>query len=464
MKKGENNEFVTQLYTVFIYFIDLCIILFSIYMAFMIKFNFNPPSFNYQPFVNIIPWIAVIYLLYMYVFGSGNIVKQSFGEIIYSIIMTVIVLTLAIVFLTFFNRGFAYPRTVIICSAVFQLVLLSLWRTVVWKLRIKVHGIKDSIVIGNDSADYISKKIILKQKKLYRIKYICSPESPRLMKYLEDVEVVFLCNDIDFNIKDMVVDYSLTNRKSIYLVPDVYEIALLNSKLNKIDDVPVLKIQKLGLTLEQKFIKRLIDIASAAVLILLSSPIMLVMTVLIKLYDGGTILYKQERVTEGDRKFNMYKFRTMVMNAEKLSGPKLADENDPRITKIGRFMRSTRIDELPQFFNILMGDMSIVGPRPEREFFINKFKETIPDFKYRTIVKAGLTGLAQVWGKYSTTPEDKIKYDILYIKNYSVLMDIKLIFQTVKIMFTKESSSGVKEDCSLEKLIDELSIDIVLDR
>jgi exopolysaccharide biosynthesis polyprenyl glycosylphosphotransferase len=227
----------------------------------------------------------------------------------------------------------------------------------------------------------------------------------------------------------------------------------------------MLKVKKLGLTFEQKLLKRALDIVLSIIALILTSPVMLIMAVLIKKQDGGNIFYKQERVTEDEKTFDVLKFRTMVMNAEKLSGPVLAGEDDPRITKLGKFMRSTRIDELPQVINILKGEMNLVGPRPERPFFVEKFKNEIPDYKYRTTVKAGLTGLAQVWGKYSTTPEDKVRYDIIYIKNYSILLDLKLILQTIKIMFMKESSAGLtNEEYSLDKLAETFSQKIIIDK
>ena len=462
MKK--NNELVTQMYKIGVYIVDLIIILGSIYLSFLVKFKFNIPNFNYEPFIQIAPLIAIAYLIYMYVFEMGNILKQSLGETIYSLFLTLILLMITTTFIAFFARGFSYPRTIIIMSFAIQFVLLACWRCIVWKARRKAHGLKDAIVVGNKNAEYVSKKIILKQRDLYNIKYICGTESNKLNEYINDVEVVFLCDNVEAEVRKSIIDKCITDRKSIYIIPDIYEIALLNSKLNKIDDIPILKLRKLGLTIEQRFAKRVLDIIISLIGIVLASPLMLIMTIIIKLSDGGNILYKQERVTIDEKKFNVFKFRTMVMNAEKLSGPVLAGENDPRITKAGKFMRSTRIDELPQLFNILLGDMSVVGPRPERPYFVKKFKEEIPNYKYRTIVKAGLTGLAQVWGKYSTIPEDKVRYDIIYIKNYSLLLDLKLILQTIKIMFMKESSSGIKEDKPLKDIIDDISLDIVVDK
>lgn len=453
----------TQLFRFGTFVVDSIIVVCSVYLAFLLLFNFNPPEYNISPFIEIIPFIVIAYLIFMYVFGLEDLLKRSMSETIYSIFLSVGALFISTAFITFFARGFAYPRSVLIVSPIVQFILLSLWRTIVWKISRVNHGIKNSLIVGEQSIEYLTSKILTKQKDLYKVKYICDGKSKRLFSYLDKVEVVFLCNDVDLDLKKQIVDRCLMARKSIYIIPDIYEIALLNSKLNRADDIPILKVRKLGLTIEQRFFKRLLDIMVSLVGIIITSPIMVIVTIAIKLSDGGNIFYKQERVTEDEKVFNVLKFRTMVMNAEKLTGPVLAGDEDPRITKIGKILRATRLDELPQFFNILFGSMSVVGPRPERPFFVEQFKEEIPDYKYRTIVKAGLTGLAQVLGKYSTTPEDKVRYDIMYVRNYSILLDLKLILQTVKIMFMKESSEGVKDDMPFDELMKEEFSEVTVD-
>ncbi|MBU5590813.1 sugar transferase [Clostridium sp. MSJ-4] len=460
----KSNKFATEIFKLGTYLIDSLLVILSVYIAFIIKFEFQPPMFNLEPFIDIIPFIVIAYLVFMYVFGLSDILKKGIGEIIYSITLTVISLFITTAFITFFARGFSFPRSVLVISPFIQFVLLCFWRSLVWKVKRIQHGVKDSLIIGDESVDNVTKKILLKQRELYNVKYICSSKSKNIEEYLDNVEVVFICNDVDYNVKRNIVDRCLADRKSIYIIPDIYEIAILNSKLNRADDIPMFKVQKLGLTFEQRLFKRILDIIISLIGIIITSPIMLIAAICIKITDKGNIFYKQERVTIGEKNFDVLKFRTMVMNAEKLTGPVLAGEDDPRITKIGKIMRATRIDELPQFFNILKGDMSVVGPRPERPFFVEKFKEEIPDFKYRTLVKAGLTGLAQVLGKYTTTPEDKVRYDIIYIKNYSFWLDLKLILQTIKIMFMKESSEGVKVEQSLIDIVEKENPEIVIDK
>ena len=184
----------------------------------------------------------------------------------------------------------------------------------------------------------------------------------------------------------------------------------------------------------------------SVVMLCLFSPVFLSAAVSIKLTDGGPVFYKQERLTKDGKRFMIYKFRTMVVDEEKMSGPVLASEKDPRILPIGRILRATRMDELPQILNILKGDMSLVGPRPERPQLAAEIEKKIPEFSYRLKVKAGLTGYAQVYGKYNTTAYDKLKLDLMYIRKYSIMLDLKLILMTPKIMFLKESTEGVMPD------------------
>ena len=196
----------------------------------------------------------------------------------------------------------------------------------------------------------------------------------------------------------------------------------------------------------QRFWKRALDVVCSGAGLVVLSPFFLLVALSIYLTDRGPVFYKQTRLTEGGKEFQICKFRTMIQNAEAKTGARLAAEHDDRILPVGHFLRRTRLDELPQIYNILKGDMSIVGPRPERPELAAELEKEIPEFSFRLQVKAGLTGYAQVYGKYNTTPYDKLKLDLTYIRNYSVLEDLKLIIMTPKIMLMKESTEGVKEE------------------
>lgn len=198
------------------------------------------------------------------------------------------------------------------------------------------------------------------------------------------------------------------------------------------------------LTAEQRVLKRILDIAVAVTALIILSPVILITAVMIKLDSKGPVLYSQERVGLYGKTFFVHKFRSMKQDAEAKCGPVLAAEGDPRITKFGRFMRATRLDELPQLFNVLKGEMSIVGPRPERPFFVKQFIAQKPEYDYRHNVKPGITGLAQIAGKYNTSAYDKLIYDLLYIQDVSVKTDLMIMLQTFKVLLTKSSTEGVQ--------------------
>ena len=204
------------------------------------------------------------------------------------------------------------------------------------------------------------------------------------------------------------------------------------------------RVTRMLLTAEQRVLKRILDIAVAVIALIILSPVMLITAVMIKLDSKGPVLYSQERVGLYGKTFFVHKFRSMKQDAEAKCGPVLAAEGDPRITKFGRFMRATRLDELPQLFNVLKGEMSIVGPRPERPFFVKQFIAQKPEYDYRHNVKPGITGLAQIAGKYNTSAYDKLIYDLLYIQDVSVKTDLMIMLQTFKVLLTKSSTEGVQ--------------------
>lgn len=251
--------------------------------------------------------------------------------------------------------------------------------------------------------------------------------------------------DIDVATRNEIMKFCYGKNIRVYIMPHISDVILKGSDMLNLFDTPIFLTREYVLTMDQRFFKRMIDLVCAVILAIVTSPIMLVTAIIVKLYDGGPVLYKQVRVTRDDKEFKIMKFRSMRVDAEKDGVARLASKNDDRITPIGKFIRKVRIDELPQLFNIIKGDMSFIGPRPERPEIIKKYLEEMPEFAFRTKVKAGLAGYAQVYGKYNTTPYDKLKLDLTYIENYSLWLDIKLMLLTLKILFSAESTEGVDE-------------------
>lgn len=254
-----------------------------------------------------------------------------------------------------------------------------------------------------------------------------------------------LVGDIPVQDRNKFIKYCFEKDIRCYGIPKITDIMIRNSENIDLFDSPLLLFRNNGLTYRQMFVKRAMDIVISAIGILLASPIMIIIALAIKLYDKGPVFYRQKRQTMNAREFDILKFRSMIVDSEK-QGARLAKEHDDRITPVGRVIRRLHFDELPQLFNILMGDMALVGPRPERKEITEEYSEEIPEFPLRLKVKAGLTGYAQVYGQYNTVPYDKLKMDLTYITNYSIWLDIKLMILTVKILFQKEKSEGVDDD------------------
>lgn len=249
--------------------------------------------------------------------------------------------------------------------------------------------------------------------------------------------------DIPTSVRNGLLKFIYSRGIRIYMMPKISDVLVQGSDQLHLFDTPILMTKEYALTTGQKIAKRLLDLVFAFILLILASPFMLITAIIIKCYDGGPVLYKQVRCTKGRREFMILKFRSMRVDAEKDGVARLAQKNDDRITPVGKFIRKTRIDELPQLFNIIKGEMSFIGPRPERPEIIDQYMEEMPEFAFRMRVKAGLAGYAQVYGKYNTTPYDKLKLDLTYIENYSVGLDFKLLLLTMKIVLKPESTEGV---------------------
>ncbi len=275
------------------------------------------------------------------------------------------------------------------------------------------------------------------------------------MKVTEDIETI--CEEVPHHEAVMLWDIPNESRNAvfkccyesdvdIYVSPKIMDIVLKGSQNLHLFDTPLLYTKADPVEAEQRIIKRLFDIVLAIIMIVITSPIMLITAICVKACDGGSVFYKQVRCTRGNREFKIIKFRSMIEHAEEDGVARLASKHDYRITPVGKVIRKLRIDELPQLFNVLAGDMSFVGPRPERPEIIKEYIRKMPEFSYRTKVTAGITGYAQVYGKYNTRPYDKLKLDLYYIENFSVWLDLRLIILTIKTLFLIGSAEGVADE------------------
>ena len=269
-------------------------------------------------------------------------------------------------------------------------------------------------------------------------------ELKKIREILQGMDAVFLCC-LHSHIRNQIIKYCVSQDINSWCIPRIGDVIMAGAEKHQLFHLPMLRVARYNPTPEYLILKRLFDIVVAGTALLLLWPLMLVLAVLIR-RDGGTAFYRQKRLTKDGKIFEILKFRSMRMDAEKDGVPRLSTgEKDPRITPVGHFIRACRFDELPQIFNILSGDMSIVGPRPERPEIAQIYKQELPEFDLRLQCKCGLTGYAQVYGQYNTTPYNKLLMDLMYIAKPSMAEDIKICFATVKILFMKDSTEGIEE-------------------
>lgn len=388
----------------------------------------------------------VLLAFFMQLYGGFKVGYLRKGNLIYSQILSAF-FTNVITYLQIavLNKAFMSPLP-LVGLLIVQGVVVVIWTTAFQWIYSSLFPPRRMLLITGDRSDYhLREKIDARDDKYIIEKTVNYRRGmERLIPDIQKSDGVII-GDMPSHERNMILKYCFQNSIRSYSVPKISDILLKSSDELNLFDSPLLLSRNIGLSIEQLFVKRLIDIIGSSIGILISLPFFLIIGISIKLTDGGPVFYTQTRLTKDGKPFQIYKFRTMVQNAEKDGIPRLAAEGDARILPVGRILRRTRLDELPQIYNIFKGDMSLVGPRPERPELVEEFTAEIPEFPSRMKVKAGLTGYAQVYGKYNTTPYDKLKLDLTYIRNYSVFLDLKLIFMTPKILFLRESTEGVQQ-------------------
>ena len=335
-------------------------------------------------------------------------------------------------------------------------VFVVLWRTVA-ALKIKKSGQKlRCLIIENmQNTSRLARK--LKYVSNYGREstyYLINTDSKKevdiiINEKLKEFDRVFISPSIPNDIKQRIMRGAFMLQKDVSILADLDNVSTMHGSVCQLGDTPVVEKHPLHITKWQRLIKRIFDILVSLVLIIITLPVFLICALAVKIDSKGPVFYKQERYTVNKKTFNVLKFRTMVEDAEKY-GAQFATEDDPRITRAGKILRAMRLDELPQLYNILFGSMSVVGPRPERPVFADDFSQKVKNYDMRYYVKAGLTGYAQVYGKYNTRVSDKILMDLIYISSYSFLLDLKLILLTVKTMFVKSATEGLDEERDTE--------------
>lgn len=395
-------------------------------------------------------WVVIglyglILFFFINIYGGFKIGFLRITDIIYSQILSI----LCVNFITYWQNCLI-ARWFIIVVPFVKLTIIEVISVILWSLAANAlysrffppHNIL--IIHADRNPDELVAKLLTRKDKYSIGELIHINEGmPKVYEKMQQYDSILLA-DIPVEYRNPLLKYCFANSKRCYLHQKISDVIIRGADNLHLFDTPLLLARNIGLNFEQRFLKRTMDILISLPLLILFSPIMILISIGIKLYDFGPVFYRQERLTIHGTPFSIYKFRSMIVDSEK-NGARLASKYDKRITPFGHFLRNTHFDELPQLINVLRGDMSLVGPRPERMEIMKEYEKKIPEFSYRLKVKAGLTGYAQVYGQYSTTAFDKLKLDLYYIENYSVWLDLKLLLMTFKIMFQREKSEGIED-------------------
>lgn len=420
-------------------------------VLFMLYFYFSSPALqqinkHFTPYIlfAVIFFVLLIWLIRVY--NSFEIGGRRIYELIYSLTLSSVIASgmMYVVQAAFLHK----ISNLLMLLGVFiaEFIWNTLWVLAAHKTYFKLYKAKKTVVIYRSETDLQKlSEISSLSNKFEVVKYIENPEEIHsLIEEIGECEAVFIAG-VSATLRNGIIKYCVEKNIPAYIEPKIGDILMLGAKHMQMFSVPILRVRHAVPDPFYLFVKRALDIIFSLVGIIVTSPIMLVMAIAIKAYDGGPVFYKQTRLTKGGKEFQLIKFRTMRVDAEKDGVARLSSENDDRITPCGRVFRACRADELSNFFSILLGDMTIVGPRPERPEIAKQYEETLPAFALRLQVKAGLTGYAQIYGKYNTEPYDKLQMDLMYINDMSLSCDIGLMFATVKVLFMPESTEGIEE-------------------
>jgi exopolysaccharide biosynthesis polyprenyl glycosylphosphotransferase len=429
-------------------------------LAFLLRFGGNLPAFNFGAYLFLAPFITLFYIAGAWTYGLYDPERSDTAWLVArGVAAAVTVGALVTTAIAFFGgeRTASFARTTILLAWVLDLILLMGWRLVFLRfgrLKWPVHKV---LIVGTSASSVeLAEQVQLRGKWGWRVVGLidpsveagsptareiggfpvlgCAPDIARIAAETRANRVILVS---PVALRELVESLVLADEVAVRVdvVPELYEI-FIGTVDAIVGDVPLMEITRSTVPRYYAAAKRAIDIAGALFLLIITSPILLGAALAIIVTDGFPLLFAQERSGKNLQPFSVYKLRTMVKDAEKLSGPVLAEADDPRITKVGRFLRRSRIDELPQIFNILAGDMSFVGPRPERPFFVEQFVAEIPGYRERFSIKPGVTGLAQVSGGYATTPERKLKYDLIYMYHQNLAMDVQIVAETLRVVLT----------------------------
>ena len=410
------------------------------------KYRSSSP-FYFWGDVTVVAIFAVLYFFFCKTYDAFLISHYRIFDIISSQTLSLLfsdLLMYAITLLLY--KHFPNPLPLLLCFAD-QVSISIIWTCIAQSIYFKWFPAKKTIIVYDrrrGMKDLIDEYGLAKKFDVRKTASV--EECLDDLSMIDDMEVVFL-SGIHSHDRNFILKYCLYENKQVYMIPRVGDVIMSSAKQMHMFHLPMMRVQRYKPHPLYLLLKRIFDIVASLLGLIILSPVFIVVAIAIKATDKGPVFYKQERLTKNGKRFMIHKFRSMRVDAEKDGVARLSSgENDDRITPVGRFIRKCRIDELPQLIDILAGNLSVVGPRPERPEIAEEYMKDIPEFQLRLQAKAGLTGYAQVYGKYNTTPYDKLQMDLMYIANPSFAEDIRICFATFKILFVSESTEGVSKD------------------
>ena len=425
---------------VFCFFMNIAIftLLFSLYHPYLLRLS-RTSAITLLAF-------TFVYLMSSQAYGGFDVDKRKSKPVIYSMSLCIITadlvahLFLSIMNVTVIHNGvFVYeqPWLLILCMAL-QILVTSILTYGCNYLYFRIVPPESCLIVCHEKDNIRNlQKSIASYRKQYRICNTVDLQDERIISLIDQHDCIFMCN-LTASERLPLVEYCYSRRKSVYYTMEIADFVSLGAKRVILGDTSMMHSAPKGLTMEQRLIKRCFDILVSGLMLLITSPIFLATAIAIKLEDGGHVFYRQPRATYGGRTFHVIKFRSM---REENSVNVSVTKDDDRITKVGKFIRKFRIDELPQLINVLKSDMSLVGPRPEMLENVAKYTCELPEFSYRLRAKAGITGMAQIFGKYNTSPKEKLALDLAYIEQYSLLLDLRLMLRTLLVFFNSDEST-----------------------
>ncbi|MCM3717693.1 sugar transferase [Fictibacillus phosphorivorans] len=431
------EDFKVRFYQILMASVDFFLVFLSFQVSVYVYRLIDSTTLTTSDFVAVS--VSCVSLILLFFFDCYSLVKRKSLKFIFgNSFLALLLSNLPFLFI-------ANPQ-VVFFSFIIQILLIGFIRYGWWSVSKIQSGQKKVWIISNDADERNRNvnKLLNHASGWFELSgTISAKEYQTINQYDSDLDAILLCPSVKGEQKDEVIQYFSHAKIEILLIPDFTDLLVATSHPQQLDDRMIYSIQPPYITKSNEISKRVFDLVISTILLVISSPIMLFLYILIPLTSKGSALYLQERIGLNGKPYSIYKFRSMENNAEKMTGPTLAASNDPRVTSVGKWIRATRLDELPQLFNVLRGDMSIVGPRPERDYFVKQFKDEIPEYEDRLTVKPGITGLAQVLANYTTTVEDKLHYDLLYIRHYTLVLDIKILLQTLRVIVQRDQAQGV---------------------